>query len=245
MSDLLTGCAAALIAGGVASAGVVDIDFSVDGAGDPLANGQALQMDDFQPFFSLSTAGTNEGPAIFDTDNPGPNVGGADPDLLVSLGNALILQSSVAPDMTGGIFDKPNDAASGDGVIELDFTTAVELLSVTLIDINGNNDVMVTLTDTAGLQRVYDVPEKWTNDINTDGPDGFGVLDLTTLAAQTAETSVEATASQDDGFNASSVTQLRFEFAGSGAIDNVRWIPAPGTSFALLALGGLAARRRR
>lgn len=237
-------CVCALAAFPAMVSGQTLIDFSLDGGGSPLVNGQRLTGLEFSPEFTMSFGGSNQGGAIFDTSNPGPNVGGPDPDLLVSLGNALILQSNDSPSITGGIFDTPNDSARNDGLMRFDFASPVELLDVTLIDVNGGNAILVTLFDGQGRTRQYDVPQKWTNDISVAGGNGYGVLDLTTLLDQVAETAVVATASESAGFDSTDVVALTFDYEGSGAIDNLRFVPAPG-SVALLLVGALAARRRR
>ena len=79
-----------------AQAGFTTIDFSTDDSGDPLVNGQDIMSpDEFGALFSVSSGGPNLGAAIFDSDPMGPNMGGPDPDLLVGLGNVMMLQSSL------------------------------------------------------------------------------------------------------------------------------------------------------
>jgi len=245
MKHSLIAATAAALSCSAASAAIVQ-DFSLDDFGSPLANGQDVEAaGSFFTHFTLSSSGALAA-AIFDTDPAGPNLGGPDPDLLVGLGNALILQSPSSPAQTGpGIFDTPNDDASG-GIITFDFVSAVEMLSIDLIDINGNNqDVLITLTDASNLTRVYDVPSRWTKDIDIAGPNGFDTLDLTSLAPQLGEGGETATASETFGFDPLSVVQVRFELEGSAAIDNLTFIPAPASAMALLLGGGQALRRRR
>ncbi len=230
----------------VAHAGVTTIDFSTDDGGNVLVDGQDISSPpEFGNIINISSSGPNLGAAIFDSDPLGPNMGGPDPDLLVDLGNILILQSNDNPTQTvPGIFDTPNDDLNG-GVITFDFKLDLELLSIDLVDINGNNQsALLTLTDANNLTRVYDVPSLWTNDISVGGPDGFQTLDLTTLADQLGEGGSTATASEDLGFDPTSVTQLTVDFEGSAGLDNLVFIPAPGSA-GLLALAGLCAARRR
>jgi len=188
-------------------------------------------------------SGNHLGAAIFDSNDPGPNTGGGDPDLIVNLGNILILQNNDFPDQTGDpdIWDTPDDDLNG-GTVIFDFDEAVRLLSIDLIDINGNGNLLITLTDSFGLSREYEVPDEWTGDPD-EGQPGFGTLDLTTLAAQTGggPGMPDATASE--------VVSLTVSFNGSGGLDNVSFllaseIPAPG-ALALLATAGCIGMRRR
>ncbi|MEL6329978.1 MAG: hypothetical protein AAFR38_09965 [Planctomycetota bacterium] len=233
---------------GTASAQVTVIDFSTEDDGlTPLVNGQVIDTE-FGFIFNLSSSGANAGLGIFDTDTTGPNASGADPDLLVDLGNALILQNNNGGfgSQTAGVFDTANDDADG-GTITFDFTLEVELVSLDLIDMNGNNGGTVTLTDANGLTRIYTVPNEWTFDPSVQ-PFGWDTLDLTTLADQAGETGNLATALEDAGFDAARVVRLDVFFVGSGALDNLTIrgedIPAPGGAVAL-GLGGLIATRRR
>ncbi len=247
MRAALIACAASAFAGTAAAGPVVPItvDFSFEDDGvTPLVNGQSVQSpDEFGTLFTLSATGSNLGAAIFDSDPAGPNAGGDDADLLVGLGNLLILQSNAEPAQSvPGIFDTPNDSAAGGSLI-FDFVLPSALSSVTLVDIDGGG-INVTLTDSNGLVRVYDVPAGWTKDIADEGPDGFDVLDLTTLAAQLGEGGEEATATEDAGFNAATVVSLEVEFLGSGGLDNLVFVPTPGGA-ALASIAMLAGLRRR
>ena len=191
----------------------------------------------------ITSSGPNAGAAIFDSSDPGPNDSGPDPDLLVNSGNILILQNS-GSSMTGDFYDTPNDDAGG-GTLFFDFDDPVEMLSILIVDINGNNQsAVLTLTDSLGLTRTYTVPSEWTGDISQSEP-GSATLDLTTLADQAGFLST-ATAVEDLGFNAQDVVSMSVFFQGSGGLDDISFniIPGPG-ALALLGLGGLARRRRR
>lgn len=227
-----------------ASAGVTTVDFSMDDNGLAIVNGQDISSPaEYFAAFTLSSSGNNAGLAAFDSTLGGPNAGGPDPDLLVGLGNVLILQNSGSSQSVPGIFDTPNDDADG-GVIVFNFTTAVELVSIDLVDIDASAQTTVTMTDSFGLSRVYDVPNNWTFDLAANGGAGYGTLDLATLADQLGEAGNTATATEDAGFDASSVVALEVDFSGSGALDNLVFVPAPGSAM-LLAVGGLVATRRR
>ena len=60
---------------------------------DSAANGQKISGTELSPLVSISSAGPNLGATIFDTDPMGPNMHADDQDLLVDVGNVLILQT--------------------------------------------------------------------------------------------------------------------------------------------------------
>ncbi len=195
------------------------------------------------------SSGNHIGAAIFDSTPAGPNAGGGDPDLIVpGFGNILILQNNNLDDQTGAanIWDTPNDDEQG-GTVIFNFDEAVRMLAIDLIDINGNGNTFITLTDSQGFTREYDVPAEWTGDID-EGQPGFDTLDLTTLADQIGWGST-ATGAEDVDFNADDVVSLSVSFNSSGGLDNVSFllaseIPAPG-ALALLATAGCMGMRRR
>ncbi len=245
-----------IVAGWVAAglftpcAGADIIDF------EGLANGQEIGRGSHgeaaQPYadifvlYGASNGVTTQGAAIFDSDPLGPNAGGADRDLLVGLGNILIVQNdSHATQTIPGFYDTPNDEADG-GTIAFEFLSAVELLSLVLIDIDGHGAVDVILEDSGGYLRTYNVGGSWTHDIHSQGPIGWDTLDLTSLASQVGEGGGMATAWQDPLFDSSDVMRLTVVLSGSAAIDNLVYnIPAPSALVAMV--GGLLvpARRRR
>ena len=178
--------------------------------------------------------------AIFDSD-PADTTQTDDENLLVGLGNILMLQGDEHPDTSldashGLMFDEPNDEATHTdrGSIVFDFLVPyVHPISIDLIDVDRGVHMDVILTDSIGRQRTYLVPTEWTTDI-TDAPIGFQTLSLETLLAQPAEPNAagdDATASQDAGFNAFAVRRLEVRILGfspSGAIDNIVFsIPEP------------------
>lgn len=237
-----------LLSWNIATASVL-IDFSTDDDGAALANGQVITTQFSDHFLVSANPGFTV--AIFDTDPAGPNAANAvtfqNDDMLVGLGNALIIQHKPSPfsnQTVPGIFDSPKDNTSG-GSINFNFVSPRETRSIDLIDVDAPDGRTVVLTDVNGLMREYVVPNGWTNDLR-DSPNGFATLDLTTLANQTGETTVMATASEDVGFDASMVTSLAVNLSGSGGVDNLVFVPEP-SSLAWIGLGlcGLVARRVR
>jgi len=159
------------------------LDFETeDDFATPLANGQDLTTPgEFGVLVAIDSGGNNQGAAVFDTTPGGPNDGGPDPDLLVGLGNVVILQSNDDPEQSEpGFFDTPNDSARG-GWVSLDFAFESRLTSIDLVDIDSpRQGAVVSMLDTDGRFRVYDIPAGWTGDVASDeGTPGFGTLDLT------------------------------------------------------------------
>ncbi|HEX2474657.1 MAG TPA: hypothetical protein VHK01_07925 [Lacipirellulaceae bacterium] len=190
--------------------------------------------------------------AIFDSD-PADTTETDDENLLVGLGNILMLQADEHPGNSldaihGLMFDEPNDERTHNdrGSIVFDFLVPnVHPISIDLIDVDQGVHMDVILTDSSGRQRIYLVPTEWTTDI-TDAPIGFQTLSLETLLAQPAEPNAagdDATASQDAGFNAFSVRRLEVRILGfspSGGIDNIVFaIPEPSAGVLTL-LGTIA-----
>lgn len=187
LETLSLAAATVLVFPATALAGLVNTDFSFDDDGDALGNGQRINGDagEFGVLFDLSSSGNNAGLGIFDTT---PGVNGADRDLWVDSGNALILQKSGST-FSGDFWDDPNDDADG-GTIVFDFLAAVTLQSITLIDIDDSGqDVNLLLADGMGRLRQYLVPDNWTGDVDQGEP-GFGTLDLTTTDDQAGFDSV-------------------------------------------------------
>ena len=189
----------------------------------PLLNGQDLSTPpEFGSLFAISGVGSNRGPAIFDSTPGGPNDPSQDRDLLVGLGNLVILQNDQVPTQAvSGVFDHPNDDQDG-GTVTFAFTRPLEVLGLDLVDIDQGpvQRATVTLTDGNGKKRVYSVPNGWTEDRLVNGPPGYRTLDTTTLQPQAGFTS-SATAVEDAGFEPDSVVRLAVQFGSSGALDNL------------------------
>ncbi len=199
------------------------LDFESDDFGTPLVNGQSISTPpEFGNRVSVSSAGANAGAAIFDSTPGGPNASSPDPDLLVGLGNLLILQNSEARRQTvPGIFDHPDDDRDG-GLLVFTFFQPVEPASLVLVDIDVGalQGSVVTLTDVAGRTRVYTVPSMWTEDVFQNGPPGWRTLDLTSLDPQPGFQST-ATAGEMTGFDPAGVVQIQVQLGSSGAVDGL------------------------
>ena len=214
--------------------GIAALDFETgdDQARTALVNGQDLSSPpEFGRTVELASSGLNLGPAIFDSTPLGPNDPSQDSDLLVGLGNLLILQNNqnaqVSHQTVPGIFDHPNDDQDG-GTSVLAFHAPVQPLQLDLVDIDvgPTQSAIVTLVDTAGRFRTYFVPAGWTEDLLSNGPPAYGTLDLTTLDPQ-AGFLASATASQSAGFDPRRVTRIEVHLGSSGALDNLCWDPHP------------------
>lgn len=178
---------------------------------------------------SIIGADGHLGPVIFDSDPADQLPGTQDPDLLVGKGNILVLQNDDSPATTldplqGLLFDFPNDEASfGDrGSIIFDFVNpfvanhSVTPQSIDLIDIDRSVEVRLTLQDSRGGTRVYDVPSSWTRDINAAGPAGYDTLFLNTLLPQLGEGGSTVAAPTDaGGYDPTDVVRLKVCFIGS------------------------------
>ena len=159
------------------------IDFTNDDGGNPLGNGQQIDLgQEFGNELNIMGIG-GDGAVIFDTSNPGPNNPGQDLDLLVNQGNALIIQndSPSNPPPVGDFYPRPNDDEDG-GTLSFSFLRPSIPLSVDLIDMDAGpgDGAIVTLTDFSGNTRTYTVPTNWTGDITLAQP-GVGTLDLANL----------------------------------------------------------------
>ncbi len=226
-----------------ASAQTFCIDFSTeDDFVTPLGNGQVIDTE-FGNLFTLSSVG-GSGLSIFDSTPGGVNAGAEDQDLLVGLGNLLIIQDSNEPGITGGFFNTPDDDA-GNGTITFDFLAPVQMTSIDLVDIDRSVTITVTLTDGEGDTRTYNVPNGWTFDIQANpASNGFATLDLTSLSPQIGETAKVTSATQDANFDLAGVVRMEVASTGSFAVDNVKFVPTPASA-ALLTAGGLLTFRRR
>jgi hypothetical protein len=206
-------------------------------SGTTLADGQMLTSPpEFENEFDISDAGPNQGAAIFDSTIAGQNdfLGAPDRDLCVGLGNILILQNNLFPAATGDFFDIPNDDTQG-GSLFFDFVGTAQVNRVTLIDVDEEESVgvTVTLTDKNGFTRVYTVPIGWTEDLLNDGPPGFGVLDLTDTNPQAGYdppgpiTAPDATCVSNPNFDQDEVVNMTIDLGGAQAVDNICFCPYP------------------
>jgi hypothetical protein len=232
---------------------VFTLDFSTqDDFATPLVNGQDLSTPpEFGRLVSLSSrqpavGDAHQGLAIFDSTRDGPNAKSSDRDLLVGLGNVVILQENPGQSVPG-IFTFPDDAANGGTIVVdfdgFDFIEKVEPRALDLIDVDALGSVQVRLTDVLGNTRTFSVPSGWTGDRTVNGPPGYRTLDLTTLAPQPGLAST-ATASGDPGFVPGEVVRLEATLTGSGALDNLVFAREADPGTAEPATGGGKHRAR-
>jgi len=207
---------------GLDGVAVLDFEGGDDPLRTPLAHGRSLATSgEFGRTVEILGAGPNLGPAIFDTRRRTD----VDPELSGALGNVCILQDAAFPAQSSpDVFARPDDAEAG-GTIRIRFRAPVELASLDLV---GADKAHVVLFDGAGRERTYRVPGGWTGDLVADGAPGYRTLDLRTLDPQRGFAAL-ATAVEDPGFDARDVLVLELFLHGSGALDNVRWDPHPGS----------------
>ncbi len=224
------------------------ITFDFDDDLSPLANGQlAVAPNAFGSVFAITSSGPNLGAAVFDSNPFGPNANSLDQDLLVDSTNILILQDTSQPGMGGNIFSVPNDSNEG-GAINFDFSVAgfpVSLTSIDVIDIDDNNLMNFTLTDTGGLTRTVGVPSGYTGDVRFGEP-GIATIDFTGGPQESPNIAGLMTSiAMEAGFNINNVASLDVSFIGSGALDNLVYVPEPATGLLLCMAVAVVARRRR
>ncbi len=207
-------------------AAAVTLDFETDDVEIPLVNGQDIQGGS-EFGFLVDVDGTSSvglRAAIFDSTPGGPNDPSQDLDLLVGLGNVLILQGQPTQSVPG-TYDRPNDDAGG-GSFTFDFLGgAATALALDLIDIDpGPDSATVRLIDGNGRRRTYFAPGGWTEDLLAHGPPAYRTLDLTILAPQPGFLA-SATATEDAGFDPDDVRTIHVVLGGSGALDNLVFRP--------------------
>lgn len=246
--DLAAMIVASVLLGAVATVNADTINFDyADDFSTPLVNGQDLETNSpFGTLFNLSSYGDNQGAAIFDTT---AGVNGADPDLWVGMGNALILQSNDSPNKTGGNrYSTPNDSASG-GYLCFDFlVNGLTVDSIDVIDVDAGGRMKIWLFDSDNKVRVVNVPSHFTGDVH-QGDVGFATIDLSGGVTYSPEISWLSTwVWTDYGFNENDIARMKIRMWGSGAVDNLRYsvVPLPAAAWlGLSGLAGIAAVRRR
>jgi len=212
--------------GGNGTADEITLDFETDDAARPLVDGQDIQSgEEFGLLVDVDGyPASGQRAAIFDSAPGGPNDPSQDLDLLVDLGNVLILQGQPAQSVPG-IYHRPNDDANG-GYFSLDFLgQPVTPCALDLIDIDPGLDfATVQLVDALGRLRTYTVPGGWTEDLVSNGPPAYRTLDLTLLCPQPGFLAA-ATATEQAGFDPTQVLSMQVVLGGSGALDNLVFAP--------------------
>ena len=187
-----------------------------------LGNGQKIDSE-FGNLVTISGAGSNLGPTIFDSDVGGPNDPSINSDMLINRGNMLLLQhNSFATQTNPGFFDAVTDDNDGGDLI-FNFLQPIDPRGILLADINPppNLGASVTLIDGNGKTRVYTVQPGWTGGYGNAGP--FR-LDLTTTVAQPGNgTPRFATANEQAGFQQTNVVRMIVHMTGFGAMDELEF----------------------
>jgi hypothetical protein len=188
--------AAALIAAAIFlvlshPAGATVIDFSGIPAGSVLGGPVGGDPVPAAPFaeFTISCINNGGGPnsaIVFDSQNPtgddadlgtpnidfgGPGVGiggtsGAPGENDITYGNLLIIAENVVDANGDGLVDDPDDEAGG-GVIVIDFEQAVVVMSVVLVDIDGDEAATIRLYDSTGILATIPAQSLGNNSIQT------------------------------------------------------------------------------
>jgi len=202
------------------------VDFETDDMGNPMPHGAMIdtEFDCNGTTFPVTITGVVNNSGLNTCAILNSTTGPAlqDPDLLVGRGNILILQNDSNLSQCGaGVYCSHNDDENG-GTLSFAFCAPVTPTSIVLIDIDGTDAASsVVLTDANGKTRTYTVPGNWTGDRVTNFPaQGWGTLDLTTLAGQLGFAST-ATAVEQAGFDPNAVLTIDVNLGGSGAVDDL------------------------
>ena len=214
----LAAAGAAIVAASGANAAF--IDFSQDGMGNPLVAGDII-TNQFAPGVNISASGGSDMAVIFDSANPTGN----DPDLATP--NPGLHASNTMPLGNVLIVNEEDFSLDMDGRVEdpndnvggsifFDLNFIATGLEITLLDIEEQGGA-IEFFSSNGLSR--------------------GVANLPIPAAGNGSVQTLSI----DGFEFDSfIVRLK----GSGAVPNLNIVPTPGAG-ALLAMGGIAAIRRR
>jgi hypothetical protein len=202
------------------------LDFESDDQGNGMVHGTKVDTEfDGGPNYpvtitsSVNASAANTAAILNSSTGPASQ----DPDLLVGNGNILIMQTDSNLSQCGpGVYCTHNDDEDG-GTLSFAFNQPTTPSSIVLVDIDASDPVStVVLTDSSARTRTYTVPANWTGDLIVNATSGMGTLDLTTLAVQPGFGS-NATATEDAGFDGTSVVQIDVNLGGSGGVDDLNW----------------------
>lgn len=154
----------------------------------------------------------------------------------VSLGNLLILAENNAGASTGTLSDPDDEGDRPAGEFIINFSVGATRFGFDIVDVEGTLQENGMITLLSGGNTVGSIPfASFTNNASPffDSSIMFGNNSANRIAPISASS-----------FGVASFDQVVIRLGGSGAIDNLVYIPAPGTA-GLLALGALALGRRR
>ena len=181
-------------------AGATVIDFNGIPAGSIVGGAAGGDPVPAAPFteFTISCINNGGGPnsaIVFDSQNPtggdtdlgtpnidfgGPGVGvggtsGMPGENDITYGNLLIIAEDVVDANSDGLVDDPDDEAGG-GVIVFNFEQAVAVMSVVLVDIDGDEAATIRLYNSSGILATIPAQSLGNNSIQTlDGGGHTGV----------------------------------------------------------------------
>ena len=216
------------ILGGSSECSTIVIDFETeDDFTTPLVNGQDISTPpEFGNILAISATGTGHyGPAIFDSDPNGPNNGTwpRDPDLLVDLGNVLILQGGSGPNPGSGDLRRPRRRGAGRDVRVRHGRPARARLHRPDRHMPGAADSGRRPDHDRRGRPDADVFRPRRLDERHLGERSSGVRDAPPEYAGPPNrgTSTTATASEDAGFDPRDVVRVEIVLGSSGALDNL------------------------
>jgi hypothetical protein len=208
----------------------VNIAFELEDDGlTPIVNGQVLDPEFGIEIDITTTAGDNGGATAFDSNPAGPNLGGPDPDLLVGLGNIMILQRDESGMLVGGVWTIPNDDQDG-GTVEITFPAPngeVNPHQIDVIDMDEETDdppITITLEDASANTRTYTVHNGFTEDLLANGPPAVRTVDLTDPTGPQVGFSANTDVS-GAGLVQDEVTKITLTWIDSGGVDNLCFCP--------------------
>lgn len=202
-------------------AGFTVIDWEQPGSGTgTIDNGQDLDTPGLMdPDIRVVPFGqSSHGVAAFDSDPAGPNSQAGAPGLLVERGNLLVIQSDLTQS-TPGIYDAPAPSPTG-GTVVIQFLRRVVPKSIDLVSLGPAVTARVTVRDTAGRGRTFDVPPGFTSDGVATPIGAVRGLPLDRFADQQGFAAV-ATVEQDPGFDSTRIDHMEVWMDGPGALDRL------------------------
>lgn len=154
----------------------------------------------------------------------------------VVLGNLLIIAENNAGAGSGTLTDPDDEAGRPAGEFIINFSQGATAFGFDIVDVEGTLEENGMITLFAGAVSVGSIPfASFTNPMS-------GFFDPTIDFGNNSANRITPFAAS--GFGVPAFDRVVIRMGGSGAIDNLVYVPAPGAA-AVLGLGLLAASRRR